>query len=114
MLGTEDPMKPWSGNQDQMSAVETVAYWRRVNRCSDQAKQWELPDRDPRDGCRAHAKQWTGNAPVVFYTMEGHGHGWPREGGRGESRTGPKTRDISAQKNFGSSSKKNIEKTYHD
>lgn len=100
MLGTEDPMKTWSGNQDQMSAEATVAYWRKVNRCPNQAKQWELPDRDPRDGCRVHAQQWTGNAPVVFYTMQGHGHGWPSEGGRGKSRTGPKTRDISAPEEF--------------
>ncbi len=96
MLGTEDPMKPWSGNRDQMSAEETVAYWRKVNFCHDQANQWELPDRDPRDGCRVHAKQWTGKAPVVFYTMEGHGHGWPMQRSRGIEGTGASTRDISA------------------
>jgi len=100
MLGTEDPMKPWSGNRDQMSAEETVAFWRKVNRCPDQAKQWELPDRDPRDGCRVHAKQWTGNAPVVFYTMEGHGHGWPMQRSRGVEGTGASTRDISAPEEF--------------
>jgi polyhydroxybutyrate depolymerase len=100
MLGTEDPMKPWSGNRDQMSAEETVAFLRKVNRCPDQAKQWELPDRDPRDGCRVYAKQWTGNAPVVFYTMEGHGHGWPMQRSRGVEGTGATTRDISAPEEF--------------
>lgn len=100
MLGTEDPMKPWNGNRDQMSAEETVAFWRKVNGSFDQAKQRELPDRDPRDGCRVSAKQWTGKAPVVFYTMQGHGHGWPMHRGRGIEGTGASTRDISAPEEF--------------
>ena len=100
MLGTEDPMKPWSGNRDQMSAEETVAYWRKVNGCPEEVKQWELPDRDPRDGCRVYAKQWAGKAPVVFYTMQGHGHGWPMQRGRGSEGTGASTRDISAPDEF--------------
>ena len=38
--------------------------------------------------------RWEGKAPVVFYTMEGHGHGWPMQRDRQDG-TGPKTRDIS-------------------
>ena len=82
LLGTEDPMKPWRGNQDQMSADETIAFWRRGNRCDSDSKKWELPDKDPRDGCRVYAERWEGDAPVVFYTMQGHGHGWPMQIGR--------------------------------
>jgi polyhydroxybutyrate depolymerase len=100
MLGTEDPMKPWSGNRDQMSAEETVTYWRKVNGCTQQVKQWELPNRDPHDGCKVLARQWTGKAPVVLYTMEGHGHGWPMQRGRGVEGTGVSTRDISAPDEF--------------
>jgi polyhydroxybutyrate depolymerase len=96
MLGTEDPMKPWGGSRDQMSAEETVAFWRERNGCRGAAATSDLPDRDPGDGCRVHARRWDGQAPVVFYAMEGHGHGWPMQRGGGETGTGPKTRDISA------------------
>jgi len=100
MLGTVDPMKPWNGNADQLSAEATVEYWRKHNGCAGDVKKWDLPDRDPSDGCRVHAQRWEGKAPVVFYTMEGHGHGWPMQKGRDETGTGPKTRDIFAPEEF--------------
>lgn len=100
MLGTVDPMKPWKGNADQMSADETIAFWRQQNACAGDGKQWDLPDRDPNDGCRIHAQRWESKAPVVFYTMEGHGHGWPMQRNRAETGTGSKTRDISAPEEF--------------
>jgi polyhydroxybutyrate depolymerase len=100
MLGTVDPMKPWNGNADQMSADETIAFWRKQNACTADGKKWDLPDRDANDGCRVHAQRWEGGAPVVFYTIEGHGHGWPMQRGRDETGTGPKTRDISAPEEF--------------
>ena len=100
MLGTVDPMKPWTGNTDQMSADETITFWRKQNACATDGKKWDLPDRDPNDGCRVHAQRWEGKAPVVFYTLEGHGHGWPMQKGRDETGTGPKTRDISAPEEF--------------
>jgi polyhydroxybutyrate depolymerase len=93
MLGTVDPMKPWNGNRDQMSADETIAFWRKQNTSTGDVKKWDLPDRDPNDGCRVHAQRWEGKAPVVFYTLEGHGHGWPMQKGRDKTGTGPKTRD---------------------
>jgi poly(3-hydroxybutyrate) depolymerase len=64
------------------------------------AKKWDLPDLDPNDGCRIHAQRWEGKVPVLFETMEGHGHGWPMQKGRDETGTGPKTRDISAPEEF--------------
>lgn len=100
MLGTEDPMKPWDGNADQMSAEETVAFWRRQNGCLGEPRKRDLPNRDPNNGCRVRAQRWEGQAPVVFYTMEGHGHGWPMQRGRDETGTGPKTRDIAAPEEF--------------
>jgi polyhydroxybutyrate depolymerase len=100
LLGTEDPMKPWSGNRDQMSAQETIAYWRKQNKCDSDGKQWDLPDKDPRDGCRIHAERWDGAAPVVFYTMQGHGHGWPMQRRRTAEDKGQGTNDISAPEEY--------------
>ena len=100
MLGTEDTFKPWDGSRDQFSAAETVAFWRRVNGCGAEPVRKELPDRDPADGCRVTVESWAGKAPVVFYTMEGHGHGWPMQPGRADTGTGPKTRDIAAPDEF--------------
>jgi len=100
MLGTADTFKPWNGTVDQLSAEETVKYWRDVNGCSGEPAKADLPDLDPNDGCRVHAQRWEGKAPVVFYTMEGHGHGWPMPRGRQETGTGPKTQDISAPEEF--------------
>jgi polyhydroxybutyrate depolymerase len=96
MLGTQDPMKPWSGNRDQVSAEETVAICCKINVCHGQPHARELPDRDPHDGCRVDTQQWMGKAQVLFYRMDGHGHGWPMRRGRGKDGTGGSTRDISA------------------
>jgi len=94
MLGTEDRFMPYDGSGGQRSAAETAAFWRTVNECADEPVRRDLPDRDPADGCRVRVESWTGRAPVVLSTLEGHGHGWPMQ--RGRSDTGPKTRDISA------------------
>jgi polyhydroxybutyrate depolymerase len=100
MLGTVDPMKPWNGNADQLSADATVEYWRKQNGCTGDAQRWDLADRDPNDGTHIHTQRWEGKAPVVFYAMEGHGHGWPMQKGRDETGAGPKTRDIFAPEEF--------------
>jgi len=96
MLGTEDPMKPWEGNRDQMSAKETLAFWRKLNGCREDMEKWELPDRDTQDGCRAYAQRWEGKAPVLFYTLKGHGHGWPMQRNPIGKKTGASIQDISA------------------
>jgi poly(3-hydroxybutyrate) depolymerase len=100
MLGTDDRMKPWHGNRDQMSADETAAFWRKQNARVSDGRKRDLPDRNPTDGCHVHAQRWEGKAPVVCFTMEGHGHGWPMQKGRGAADTGPKTCDISAPEEF--------------
>ncbi len=99
-LGTKDAFKPWNGNKDQMSAEGTAEFWRKLNGCVANSENWDLPDRDPKDGTTVHARQWKGNAPVLFYTMKGHGHGWPMQRGRGETGTGPKTQDINSPEEF--------------
>jgi poly(3-hydroxybutyrate) depolymerase len=77
-----------------------VAFWRDRNGCKEAAATRDLPDRDPADGCRVRVSRWEGEAPVVFYKLEGHGHGWPMQRGDGGTDTGPKTRDISAPEEF--------------
>lgn len=98
MLGPEETLKPWHGNADQMSAGETLAFWRQHNACGAEVNQSDLPDRDPNDGCRVHAQHWEGKAPVVFYRLDGHG--WPMQRVRDDIGTGPKPRDHSAPKEF--------------
>lgn len=100
MLGTKDPMMPWDGTRGQQSAQATVDYWKAINGCTGESVKKEFPDLDPNDGCRARSERWQGKAPVVFYTLEGHGHGWPMQKGRDAEATGRKTRDISAPEEF--------------
>jgi poly(3-hydroxybutyrate) depolymerase len=100
MLGTEDSLKPWQGNKDQVSADETIRFWKKQSGYSDEGKRRDLPDRDPNDGCQVLEERCEGKAPVVFYTMKSHGHGWSMQRGRDENGTGPKTRDTSAPEEF--------------
>ena len=100
MLGTADPMMPWNGTRGQQSAQATIDYSKNVNGCTGEGVKRQFPDKDRNDGCRVHAERWEGKASVLFYTLEGHGHGWPMQRGRDETGTGPKTRDISAPEEF--------------
>ena len=75
MLGTADPLMPWNGTRGQQSAQATIDYWKNVNGCTGEGVKKEFPDKDPNDGCRVRSERWEGKAPVLFYTLEGHGHG---------------------------------------
>jgi polyhydroxybutyrate depolymerase len=97
MIGTQDPLMSWEGGEGRHSVQGTVAYWRGFNRCVGDGTAWALPDRDPEDGTRVYAARWEGDAPVVLYRLEGHGHGWPRVPA---NVSGPKTQDISAPEEF--------------
>jgi len=99
MLGPVDPIVRHEGTAQSLSADATVAHWRQVNECVADSKKWDLPDGDPKDGTRVHAERWEGKAPIVFYQLEGHGHGWPMSQDRSGA-TGPKTQDISAPEEF--------------
>lgn len=96
-LGTLDPLMPWDGNEMGLPAEETIAYWCRVNACASEPRVTLLPDRDPGDGTRVLEARWEGAAPVAFYRLDGHGHGWPMVE---ESVSGPKTQDVSAPELF--------------
>ncbi len=77
MLGTVDPIVRYEGTAKSLSADATVAHWRELNECVAQSKRWDLPDSDPKDCTRVHAERWECKAPLVYYQLEGHGHGWP-------------------------------------
>ncbi|MBM4156163.1 MAG: hypothetical protein FJ221_14230 [Lentisphaerae bacterium] len=96
MLGTKDPMMPWDGTRGQQSAQATIDYWKAINGCTGESVKEDFPDNDPNDGCRVRSERWEGKATVLFYTLEGHGHGFPMQKGAFGEGTGPKTRDISA------------------
>lgn len=100
MLGTKDPLMPWNGTRGQQSAQATIDYWKQINGSTGDSVKKEFPDKDPNDGCRVSSERWEGKAPVVFYTLDGHGHGWPMQVGRDAEATGRKTRDISAPEEF--------------
>jgi polyhydroxybutyrate depolymerase len=97
MIGTLDPIMSWEGGEGRLSTQETVSYWLGFNRCVNDGAARALPDTDPDDGTRVFAARWEGDAPVVLYRMQGHGHGWP---GTRANATGPKTQDISAPEEF--------------
>lgn len=86
--GTEDKMMPWEGGRVPTqpdlfrSAADTVAWWVKANRSLPEATPRQtLPDADPDDGCRIHVEEYGAgrppSTPVVFYTIEGGGHGMP-------------------------------------
>lgn len=82
---TDDPVVPWEGGEigrfwrrgEVLSTPDTVAFWRRYNRCSGQSQMKPLPDKDRRDGSTVLAKQFgdcRSDAAVVLLTVEGGGH----------------------------------------
>lgn len=81
--GTDDPLVPFNGgviarNRGRIvSTEEAVNKWRAHNGCDERGKEEALPDRDPRDGCRAKRTRWSGRADVELIVIEGGGHTWP-------------------------------------
>jgi len=47
------------------------------NGCGNEPAIEDLPDKNRADGCRVDRLEWSGDAPVVFYRIEGGGHTWP-------------------------------------
>lgn len=88
MNGTADPLVRFDGgvvalredNGRTIPVMDTVAFWRKANGCPAQAKESQAPDRDPEDGMRTDVFTWApckGGSEVVFYKMNGAGHGLP-------------------------------------
>jgi polyhydroxybutyrate depolymerase len=89
MNGTADPLVPWQGGTirvgrqefgQAVSALETVTFWVRANRCSAPPVSTELPDSDPDAGTRVRLEAYqdcASGSAVEFYTVEEGGHTWP-------------------------------------
>lgn len=95
MNGTADPLMPFEGgvvarsieNGRVIPVMQTVEFWKIANGCSDPPTQAQAPDRDPEDGVRTDVISWSScrdNAGLVFYRMNGAGHGLP---GRSRSKS---------------------------
>jgi polyhydroxybutyrate depolymerase len=104
--GTEDKLVPWAGgtmkigeDAEILSVLQTVAFWRRRNGCSTNAKEVRLPDiqADETQVVRTEYFDCKSGAPVVLYTIEGGGHGWP--GGHTDALLGSSSRTGNRRSN---------------
>ena len=85
MNGTKDKVHKWegglvaTGRGSVRSALSTRDYWIDANKAdAAEVVRTELPDLDPFDGCHISLESYTsGEAPVLFYSMEGGGHVLP-------------------------------------
>lgn len=87
LQGTEDPLVPYGGGGvsrgrrgSTVSSDSVVRLWNAANGISGPPARSTLPDRDPRDGCRADVERWTGGVggtEVIRYRLVGGGHTWP-------------------------------------
>ena len=88
--GSEDRLVPYAGGKiaggdgkDRGSVIatdETVKHCVRSNACRPDSEKHELPDKDPKDGCRTDATLWKGGrdeSEVWLYRVDGGGHTWP-------------------------------------
>jgi polyhydroxybutyrate depolymerase len=81
--GTDDPLVPYDGGAIAggrgriVSTERAVEKWAAANGCSLEKEEDDLPDRDRRDGCRAHRLTWKGDVPVTLVRIDGGGHTWP-------------------------------------
>ncbi len=85
--GTEDPLVPYDGGGIAggkrgriVSTGEALRLWSEHDGCRAEGATTELPDRDPKDGCRVVRTVWSGGAEgteVALVRIEGGGHTWP-------------------------------------
>lgn len=79
--GTEDPVLPYEGAREGLSAEENVAFWTARNGCPGTTAETALPDTDPNDGTATRRVAHTGcAADVELYIVGGGGHTWPGGG----------------------------------
>jgi len=96
--GTEDPIVPYLGgytesNRVTLSAIpDWVATLAHYNKCEEVPV--DLPPVGTVSGIRYKSK--TGNADVVFYSIEGGGHSWPGGGSMPKFIVGNTNMDIDA------------------
>lgn len=105
IMGTDDPLVPYSGGDfgsgKVLSAKATARLWRSLANCH-KPRNRTLRDRDPQDGTTVSlltANRCAGDASVKLYTVHGGGHTWP--GGRQylpRTAIGRTSRDFDASK----------------
>lgn len=106
ILGTDDPLVPYTGGATRpfarrtvLSATETLAMWRKLDACEPAPVADNLP-RAPGETTHTVRSIWTpcrASSEVVLLTVHGGGHAWP--GGEQylpESVIGHTTRDFDA------------------
>jgi polyhydroxybutyrate depolymerase len=111
MHGTADPVAPINGGAIPVTPIvlpavaELIDAWRESNHCVGEPIMTQLPDLNTQDSstvirihyedCECYGTS-TGeerSAEVLYYMIEGGGHGWP---GHGAAIFGPVNRDIDA------------------
>jgi polyhydroxybutyrate depolymerase len=108
--GTADPLAPLNGGQAgggyamakggvAASAAQTMKLWAAVNGCNQTAKVTNIPP-SVNDGTRVAKYDYPACAAgtnVVYYIVQGMGHGWPpRQGALDSAVTGPISHNINA------------------
>lgn len=90
LQGTADPLVPYdggyvtppgAGKRGQIVSTDAaVKLWTGRDGCQGEAVTEELPDKDPKDGCRVKKFTYahgTNGTEVMLYKIEGGGHTWP-------------------------------------
>ncbi|MEM6785253.1 MAG: T9SS type A sorting domain-containing protein [Bacteroidota bacterium] len=99
--GTADPILPFDGVPEFYPVVTaTPEFWAEQNGCSDVPNDSLLVDLDPDDGSTVTRLDYPGcqgDNEVVFYRIDGGGHGWPGSG-LGDDFLGPTNNDIDASR----------------
>jgi polyhydroxybutyrate depolymerase len=85
--GTRDPLVPYAGggvargrHGSVIGTEASARLWARRDGIAAEPETGQLPDTDPRDGCRVRWERWsggTGGTAVWLYILEGGGHTWP-------------------------------------
>ncbi len=98
--GTDDPVVPYNGVPGFFSpAIETASFWARNADCSPDSMVTDLEDVDPTDTSTVTLIEYTDcytGTEVLFYRINGGGHGWPGGGEYPPSLVGRTNRDINA------------------
>jgi polyhydroxybutyrate depolymerase len=106
--GTKDPIMPYEGGEIALrggkargriiGTDETIELWNRNNGSATEPNGVELPDRDPKDGCRVKQYRWLQKSTEVqLLRLDGGGHTWPGGAQSLSSRiVGPVCQDFDA------------------
>jgi polyhydroxybutyrate depolymerase len=82
--GTADPIMPYAGGPlrsgvNVWGIEQTLAFFRRLDGCAGETRQWQVPHRNPLDQTRVTGTAWTHcpHGQVVLYRIDGGVHRVP-------------------------------------